>query len=87
MARDWTQEALILLDGLIAARTKMDRMQYALERRLGWRPSAAEIKAASARTSDLPASAVVMRKRPRSKLPQHHPVPAEGYRMRLDDGP
>ena len=47
----WTDEALRLLDGLMAMSRgvmRIDRIQYALYRKMGWRPTVAQIREAAA---------------------------------------
>jgi hypothetical protein len=44
--QQWTAEALQLLDVLTEMGERLDVIQYRLYRRLGWRPTAAQIREA-----------------------------------------
>jgi hypothetical protein len=44
--QQWTAEALQLLDVLTEMGERIDVIQYRLYRRLGWKPSAAQIREA-----------------------------------------
>jgi hypothetical protein len=44
--QQWTAEALQLLDVLTEMGERMDVIQYRLYRRLGWKPTAAQIREA-----------------------------------------
>lgn len=44
----WTDEALQLLDGLLAVNERMDRIQYRLYRKMGWRPTVRQVREATA---------------------------------------
>ena len=51
----WTDEALRLLDGLMAMSRgvmRIERIQYTLYRKMGWRPTVAQIRDAAAKLDE-----------------------------------